>query len=119
MDYQARISPVEARLAMNQIDIERLHQAINDLRTEMLARLDKTDSSVKELREYTDLRFSEERKHTDHMFSEAQKHTDQRFNELQNQLNAFRNEVSTNMRWMMGIWLSSMGMIAGRVFGFY
>jgi len=49
---------------MNQIDIERLYQAINDLRIEMLARFDKTDSSIKQLRECTDLRFSEERKHT-------------------------------------------------------
>jgi hypothetical protein len=104
---------------MNQMDIERLYQAINGLRIEMLARFDKTDSSIKELREYTDLIFSEERKHTDRIFSEAQKHTDQRFNELQHQLIAFRNEVSTNMRWMMGVWLSTMGMIAGRVFGFY
>ena len=104
MDYEARLSTVEARQAMNQKDIDRLYQAISELRQTMLERLDRTDLGISELR-----------KHTDHRIDELQKQTAAEFSEL-------RREMSTNMRWIMGMWFVTIGMIfglGGRVFGIY
>jgi len=100
MDYEARISKIEVRQEMQQKDIECLYQAIDELRRLMLERFDRTDLSICELRKYTDLKISE----------------------LQIQLDEVRKEVNVNMRWMIGMWLTTMSMIAGlggRVFGMY
>lgn len=78
---------------MNQREIERLHEAINELRKLMLERFERQDARINELRTYIDAGLRE-----------------------------VRREASINMRWMMGMWLSTMGLIAGlygRVFGIY
>jgi len=155
MDYEARISKVEAQLEMQQKDIDRLYQAIDELRKLMLDRFDRTDRSIAELRKYIDLKISELRTytdlnlgelrthtdlslselrahterglselraHTDRSIGELRAHTDHRFNQMQNQIDELRKEVGVNLRWMIGMWLTTMGMIAGiggRVFGMY
>ena len=122
MDYEARISRVEAQLEMNQKDIERLYEAISELRLLMQERFDQVDLRFSEERKYMDLRFSEERKYIDQHFSEERKQTELGISGLQAQLNELRHEVGVNMRWMMGMWLTTIGMVAGiggRVFGFY
>lgn len=100
MDMESRLSRVEATLEMHQRDIQRLYEAISELRKLMLERFDQIDQRFIEERKYVDLRIGE----------------------LQAQLNEMRREASVNMRWMVGMWLSTMGMImglAGRVFGIY
>ncbi len=144
MDYESRLSKVEAQLEMNRKDIDRLYHAIDELRRLMLERFDRTDLSIRELREhtdtsinelrlytnelrqYTDERFNELRHHTDCSLSELRQHGDTGLSDLRRQMEAgfaeVRREASVNMRWMMGMWLTTMGFIAGlggRVFGMY
>lgn len=151
MDYESRISKIEAQLATNQKEIDRLHPAISELRKLMLERFDRiditihewrqhTDLSIKELRQqndelrhhtdlstcelrtHTDHSIGELRAHTDHSIGELRTHTDQSISELRQQLEAFQREASVNMRWMMGMWLSTIGLLAGlggRIFGMY
>jgi BMFP domain-containing protein YqiC len=97
MDYESRISKLEAQVEMNQKEIERLHEAINELRRLMLERFEHQDARINELRAYFD-------------------------HKIDRGLKEVRREASINMRWMMGMWLSTMGLIAGlygRVFGIY
>ena len=104
MDMESRLSRVEATLEMHQRDIQRLYEAISELRKLMLERFDQIDQ-----------RFIEERKYTDQRINELQAQFTAQFSEM-------RREASVNMRWMVGMWLSTMGMImglAGRVFGIY
>ncbi|WP_373987230.1 hypothetical protein [Duganella sp. BuS-21] len=79
MNYASRITKLETQVEMNQKEFDRIHQAINELRTHFDQKL---DASLKEV----------------------------------------RREASINMRWMMGMWLTTMGLIAGlcgRMFGIY
>jgi hypothetical protein len=111
MDYDVRIGKMEAQLAMNQKDIDRLHDVIIELRHSMQERFNHTDLQFGELRSLIDNRFREERKYND-----------QRFSEMQKQIDELRRELHLNIRWMIGLWLSTMGMMAGiggRVFGMY
>lgn len=140
MDHESRISRVEAQEEMNQIDMERLHQAIDELRKLMLEKFEHTaldiselrkhtDLSISELRQHTDLSISELRQdtnrsiselrqHTDRSISELRQHTDRRFDEVNLQL----REVNVQLRWLMGMWLTTIGMVAGlggRILGVY
>ncbi len=137
MDYESPISKVEAQLEMNQKEFERLHQAINELRRLMLEKFDHydlrigklrqhIDFSTGELRKHTDLSVGELRVHTDLSISELRAHTDLSVNELRKhfdqQLETVRRDASINMCWMMGMWLTTIGLIVGlggRVFGIY
>ena len=92
----------------NQRDIDRLYQAINELRKEMRERFDRIDLRISELREHTDRSIDELRKHTDQQLAAG--------------LAEVRREASVNMRWMMGMWLTTIGLVAGvggRVLGMY
>jgi len=144
MNYELRISRVEAQLEMNQKDIERLYQAIVELRRLLLERFDQIDMRFSEERKYIDLHFIEERKYIDQRFGEERQYLDQRLAEerqyleqrfseerqktdlgfgiLQDQIKDLRHEVTVNMRWMLGMWLTTVGMFAGvcgKVFGIY
>ncbi len=115
MDYESRLSKVEAQLEIHQKEIERLHQAISELRSLMLERYDRLDLRINELRQHTDLSIAELRKHVDQQLQRLE-------GSLESGLSEVRREASVNMRWMMGMWLSTMGLIAGmagRVFGLY
>jgi len=146
MDYESRISRVEAQVEMNQRDIERLYQAISELRSLMLERFDQIDQRFIEERKYLDQRFVEERKQTDLSIGGLQTQINglqAQINELraqigvlqaqisglqaqmgglQDQLSEFRREVGMNMRWIMGMWLTTISMVLGlgaKVFGIY
>jgi hypothetical protein len=95
-------------LEANQRDIDRLYQAINELRKEMRERFDRIDLRISELREHTDRSIDELRKHTDQQLAAG--------------LAEVRREASVNMRRMMGMWLTTIGLVVGvggRVFGMY
>ena len=148
---------------MDRIDIDRLHQAIDELRKLMLQRFDRAELSTNELRQYTDGRLIELRQHMDSSIRELRQHMDNSISELRQQMDGssselrqqmdgsiselrrhtdnglselrkdvghqmeagfaeVRREASVNMRWMMGMWLTTIGFIAGlggRVFGMY
>jgi DNA anti-recombination protein RmuC len=133
MDYDLRIGKIEATLEANQNNI-------NNLRTEMRDGFARQDLAIKELRQYVDHRFSELdhkiddlRRHTDQRIDELQKHADQRIDELRKhtdqRLDELRRhtdqrftEIRQEMRWMMGVWLTTLGLVAsmaGRMFGLY
>ena len=115
MDHKSRLSKVEAQLEMNRKDIDRLYQAINELRRLMLERFDRTDLSINELRLYTDERLNGLRQHGDTGLGDLRRQMEAGFAEA-------RREASLNMRWMTGMWLTTIGFIAGlggRVFGMY
>jgi chromosome segregation ATPase len=140
-DYASRISKVEAQLESNQKEFDRLHQAIADLRQLILERSDRlqlsidelrkdTDLKLGELRKYVDGKLAEQRKYTDSSIAELRNHVDHRIEELRKNLEQkleaglaeVRREAGINMRWMMGMWLTTIGMVAGlggRIFGMY
>jgi len=115
MDYETRISKIEAQQEMNQKEFDRQHQAIIELRKLMLERFDQVDFRFSEERTHTDLSIENLRTHTDRRLEEQRRYTEQGFTEL-------RDELRVNMRWMIGMWFTTVGMfasLAGRVFGLY
>lgn len=111
MDYDLRIGKIEATLEANQNDI-------NNLRIEMRDGFAQQDLAIKELRQYVDHRFSE----LDHKIEDLRQHTDQRIDELRQHTDQRFAEIRQEMRWMMGVWLTTLGLVAsmaGRMFGLY
>lgn len=111
---------------MNRNNIYRLPQAIDELRKMMLKRLDRTDLSIRELRAHTDQSIKELREHADSSIKELREHADDSSGELRKDTAAgfaeMRREASVNMRWVMGMWLTTIASIVGlggRVFGMY
>jgi len=95
----------------HQKDIDRLYQAISELRKLMLERFEHVDHSIADQRKYIDNALVEQRKYIDTSVSE-----------LNLRIDDLRREVALNMRWMIGMWLTTMGMIAGlggRILGMY
>ncbi len=93
MDYEERIAKVEALVETSKVDINRLYDAITELR-----------------------------QHTDKSIADLQAHTDNGLAELRASLDAHRRETSANMRWMIGLTLVNTSMIlglSGRIFGLY
>ena len=126
MDYDLRIAKIETQLEMNQKEIGRLHQAMQEgfartdqaileLRSYVNRRFEKIEQSIAELRTHTDQRIEELRAHLDRRIDEQRQYTDHRFDEL-------GRDMNMNMRWLVGIWLTTMGLmasVAGKVFGLY
>jgi hypothetical protein len=122
MDHDTRISKIEVQLENDRKDIDRLYQVMQ----EGFAR---QDLAISELRKYVDQRFGElEQKiddlrlHTDQRIDELRKHTDQRIDELRQHTDQRFAEIRQEMRWMMGVWLTTLGLVAsmaGRMFGLY
>ena len=108
MDYESRISKVEAQVEANQRDTDRLYQLI-------VQKFESVELSIRELRKHTDQRIDDLRRDTENSISDLRKHNDQQFSEL-------RKEITVNMRWTVGLWMTTIGLIAGlagRVFGMY
>jgi len=104
MDYDVRIGKIEATLEANQRDIDNLRQ-------EMRQGFARHDQAISDLRKYVDQRFGE----VEQKIDDLRQHTDQRLDEL-------RRDMNKNMHWLMGIWLTTMGLVAsmaGRMFGLY
>jgi hypothetical protein len=119
MDYESRISKVEVQVEANQRDTDRLYQLV-------VEKFESVELSIKELREHTDQRIDDLRRDTDHSISELRKHTDQRIDDLRThndqQFSELRREITVNMRWVVALWITTIGLIAGlagRVFGMY
>jgi len=111
VDYDLRIGKIEATLEANQKDIDNLRQ-------EMRQGFARQDLAIKELRQYANQRFSE----LEHKIDDLRQHTDQRIDELQRHTDQRFAEIRQEMRWLMGIWLTTMGLeasMAGRMFGLY
>lgn len=93
-----------SKLEMNQKDIERLYAAIAELRGLMLEKFQHVNTEIHALREHTNLKIQA-----------LSDRNDQQFAEL-------RREINVNMRWMMGMWFATLGLLAGmagRTFGLY
>src|SRR5437868_11239602 len=108
MDYEARIAKVEATVETNRQDIDRLYQAISELRKLILERTDRLQAE--QIAQVAELR-----KYIDGSLRELQHKMDAGFKEV-------RQEASTNMRRMVGLTLMNTTMIlgmGGRLFGLY
>jgi len=93
MDYGTRIAKVEAIMETNRQDIDRLYQAISELRKLILDRTDQFQTELLAQRKYIDDGFKE-----------------------------LRREISINLRWTMGMALLNTSMIlgiGGKLFGLY
>ena len=104
MDYETRIAKAEAIMESNRQDIDRLYQAISELRKMILERTDHLQAELVAQRKYMDRRFDEQRKLFDDGFKEM------------------RHEISINLRWTMGMALLNTSMIlgiGGKLFGLY
>jgi len=119
MDYDLRIGKIEATLEANPKNIENMRQ-------EMQAGFARHDEAITELRNHADQRLDELRNHTHQRIDELRNHTDQRIDELRahmdQRFDEMRRDTTVNMRWLMSIWLTTMGMMvgmAGKVFGLY
>ena len=130
MDYQSRISKIEVQVESNQRDTDRLYQLI-------VEKFESVERSISELRNHTDQRIDELRAHTvqriddlrrdtEQSISDLRKHTDQRVDDLRahndQQFDDLRREIIANMRWVVGLWMTTIGLIAGlagKVFGMY
>ncbi|MBV8634151.1 MAG: hypothetical protein JO002_06650 [Burkholderiaceae bacterium] len=108
MDYESRISKVEVQVESNQRDTDRLYQLIAE-------KFESVELSIRELRKHTDQRIDGLRKDTEQSISDLRAHNDQQFAEL-------RREITVNMRWVVGLWMTTIGLIAGlagKVFSVY
>ena len=104
MDHQERIARAEAFMETNRQDIDRLYQAISELRKLILERTDDLRAGFKEQRDYMDWRFDQQGKAMEDGFKEV------------------RREASVNQRWMIGLTLVNTTMIlglGGKLFGVY
>lgn len=137
MDNDARIAKTEAVMDTNRQDIDRLYQAVAELRKLLLERTDSLQGEIVAQREYMDRRFEEQRDYVDRRFDEQRGYVDRRFDELRNHIDdalkeqrarsdigfaEIRREVSTNQRWMISLTLINTTMIlglGGRLFGLY
>jgi len=130
MDYETRISRVEVQVETHQRDTDRLYQlivekfehvelSINELRKE-------NAQNIADLRKHTDQRIDDLRRDTEQSINDLRKHTDQRIDDLRahydQQLIELRREITVNMHWVVGLWMTTVGLIAGlagRIFGMY
>ncbi len=115
MDHQERIARAEAFMETNRQDIDRLYQAISELRKLILERTDDLRAGFKEQRDYMDNRFKEQRDYMDWRFDQQGKAMEDGFKEV-------RREASVNQRWMIGLTLVNTTMIlglGGKLFGVY
>jgi hypothetical protein len=104
MDYETRIAKVKAIMETNRQDIDRLYQAISELRKLILERTDHLQAELVAQRKYLDQRFDAQRKQFDDGFKEM------------------RHKISINLRWTMGMALLNTSMIlgiGGKLFGLY
>ena len=93
MDYEARITRIEAFMETNRQDIDRLHAAVSELRKLILERTDRLQAELNEMRGHSTDGFKE-----------------------------VRREASINQRWMIGLTLVNTTMIlglGGKLFGLY
>jgi hypothetical protein len=119
MDYGSRISKVEVQVESNQRDTDRLYELIVQKFESVelsIRELGKhADQHIDDLQKHTDQRIDDLRRDTEHSISDLRKHNDQQFAEL-------RREITVNMRWTVGLWMTTIGLIAGlagKVFGMY
>lgn len=133
MDYEARVSTIEAQLTMNQKDIDRLYQAVTELRGLMLEGFGRVELEIGDLKKHTDQRIDGLRTHTDQRIDGLRAHTDQRIDELRAHVDLSISElrqhtdrrfeeIHVQLRWLMGMWLTTIGLIAGlggRILGLY
>jgi len=129
MDTALRISKVEGALETNQKEIDRQHDTISELRTILLEQSTRHDQRTDELRKEMAAGFERQDQRTDQLRKEMvagserhgrhidllREHTDRRFDQL-------RRELALNLHWMMGIWITTMGLVigvAGKALGLY
>jgi hypothetical protein len=93
MDYEERIAKIEAFVDAFRKDVDRLCNAIAELR-----------------------------QHNEKSIGELRQHTDNALAELRASLDAQRKEACANMRWMIGLTLVDTSMILGlygKIFSLY
>jgi hypothetical protein len=115
MDYQTRLAKVEATMESNRQDIDRMYEAISELRKRFDEQRNYIDKRFEEQRNYIDRRFEEQRKYTDDALKDLGMRMDEGFREL-------RREQSISQRWMIGMTLTNTTMIlglGGKLFGLY
>ena len=91
---------------------------INNLRQEMREGFARHDQAIGDLRKYVDQRFGQ----IEQKIDDLRQHADQRFTQIDQRIDDLRRDMNVNMRWLMGIWLTTMGLmasVAGKVFGLY
>lgn len=104
MDYESRIAKAEALMETNRQDIDRLYQAISELRKLILERT-----------EHMEERFDEQRKYIDESLKDVRSAMNAGFKEV-------RHEANVNLRWVIGLTLFNTSLIlglGGKLFGIY
>jgi len=96
-------------------DIDRLYQAISELRKLILERTDHLQTELAAQRKQMDERFDEQRKYIDESLQDIRSTMDAGFKEV-------RHEANVNLRWAIGLTLFNTSLIlglGGKLFGIY